>query len=582
MEPNPKKEEPPQLNQAGSEKPKKPMFAVSDLMQDGRNIFIMFNGKQLVFDRATPMGVAYNKLQSEGIREYWRIALDKGPQDGKKMPSETANIVETPKRRSWLSRFFGFKSDEPVKTEAPRKKLIPGIPDYAGAAEALGIQASAVVQAVAVLETGTTVTMTDGTPITADPKSELARSVAVLLEEFDAIGHNHAKAREAINRPLGRPIVRMRQFGNTQAKTPEKKSRASKPKDEGLVDPIVSISEEEPSVYLPADADSLPRDFESNAWENSQKKSVATEVRRLIPIERSLPNKVGEKKPKINSGEIKTTTPPPPQAPEALSQLVEEIKNPPIISQVSNLTPAEQTPEGTSDTSANANASGGEEVVYAEENVGGEPYPENSASIEEPAIIAAESEAPLFTQTAERNDEFNGYVMVGQRARPKPEGPFTLEARTQEKVDGKYKSITQFNVSKKDYAVVAWLAQKKIKSTYKISLVPPDESNPEQVIPEGVIEDVQVKNEAGFVSLSWKQLREEFEKANNLSHRPEFQDALKSAEIESASTTTMLPGVRQPAPPREQDIGGGGGLRPLPKLRPVIVPKALEDPGHSF
>lgn len=565
MEPNPQKEETPQPNQDGAEKPKKALFAVSDLMQDGRDIFISFNGKQLKYDRATPMGVAYNKLQSAGIKEYWRLALEAGPKNGKKMPSETDNIEEPPKRRSWLERLFGSKPAEPAKVEPPRKFFIPGIPDYAGSAEALGIQANAVVQAVAVTENGTSITMTDGQKITADPKSDLARSVAVLLEEFDAIGHNHAKAREAVNRPLGRPIVRMRQFGKVQAKTRGKKLGESEAIDGGVAVDLDS-SAQAPSISA----------------RNGTGETFSPEVRKLehYPVQK----KTGGKKINRSSGEIKNSAPTAPEIPEPLSKTGDDIKTSTISTQVTEPSAAPQRPEGSSENAPLDSESvyPEEEVVNSENNPVEEPYPENLVSKEEPETSAPEAEVSFVAETPEKNRDLDGYVLVEQRARPKAEGPFTLEARTQEKVDGKYKSITQFNVSKKDYAVVSWLAQKKIKSTYKISIVPPDETNPERGIPVGVIEDVQVKNEAGFVSLSWKQLREEFEKANNLSHRPEFQDALKSAEIESASTTTMLPGVRLPAPPREQDIGGGGGLRPLPKLRPVNVPKALEDPGHSF
>jgi hypothetical protein len=551
-----------------------PLLAeLGGFMQDGRHYFVSIGGEQVRVDRATPMGIALAGLQAAGNAEYWRIALERGAREGVALPSDAEEIAEEPKKPSLLARIFGRK---PAPTAADReaKLLIPGVPDYEKSAEALGIQATAHVTGVRIHVSGPKIMMSDGKEILPDPKGGAARSVAILLEEYDAMGENHAQARAVVNAPLNRPVVAMLRFGG------------------------------KPATLRPSDASTALGETKTRATKRPPE-PAAGKGQSAAWDDLAGPPHV-EIRDLAESAEV-TTTPPAPSHPEEINAFASEEPDLPPTPEVSfeNAVPVDARiaetehplaqPSELSMATAEAEepeppADGGESVEpLAPESAEDAGTPRADADDPKnlpeptPAPLAQMAPVPVVEQLPMPNGEAAhlaagahwsaGLVRIGQRARPKPGGPYSLEARGRDKQDGKYQSLGQFTVSKEDYEVIQWLAKTNREAIYKVSVKEQSGEEPSQGLPEAKIEGVEIKNETTFAPVNWKMCREEFERANKLVQSPERREAMKSAVIETAVSTPLIPATMQPAPPRPEDIKQGG-MPALPRLRQLSVPVA--------
>jgi hypothetical protein len=164
-------------------------------------------------------------------------------------------------------------------------------------------------------------------------------------------------------------------------------------------------------------------------------------------------------------------------------------------------------------------------------------------------------------------------VRIAQQRRPGPNGPYVLVARGEKDAEGKSPVLGQFSVDKKDYEVIQWLSKTNRDARYKIEFDHDEEPGMTGEPPKAHVASVYLQNESKhFVAVDWKKCRDEFETANKTVQLPQQREAQKSAVIESQIATPTLPGSTAVAPPKREDLNQGP--LPLPRLRPVSVPKA--------
>ena len=595
-----------------SAKPSETSLAeLTGFIQDDRHHFVTVAGTQFRVDRATPLGVALTGLQSAGNSEYWQKALERGARDSVRIPNEADEISEAPPKPSIWARLFGQPPKPPPKPAAVTKLFIPKIPNYAGAAEALGIEATAIVAKVRVHETGVNVTMSDGKEIEAEPKGALARSVAVLLEELDAIGEAHLEARAVVNAPLKRPVFEMPRFGRgAKVQRKAKQGGAAVPQQVNFGGNS-SVDTFEPKVPNVAGSGSFkkqpPADLE-DAPPLSEPDSMTAEAI-APPLEQTPPYDPAEEARNLpsNEGTFEEFLPPAPVQPKSSpapspAPTVPTAVNPkvsptaafvdvPPVREVApqgvkvSAPPAEDMPpDSVSDETQTLPANEGEvESALSEEQL----VKENPATAPQKAPIETSDAAPGPTPLAgagartdpNEADWSSGFVRIGQRTKPKPGGPFTVEARSREIVSGKYQARGQFKLSKADYEVVQWLSKTRREALFSVALVDPTAETADHEIPEARIESVSIKNETVFVPVNWKHCREEFERANTV-QSSERRDAIKSAVVETAVATPLIPTTVKAAPAKPEDFKPG--VLALPKLRPLKVPVAALNIGPSF
>jgi hypothetical protein len=556
-----------------------PLLAeLGGFIQDGRHYFVPIGGKQVRVDRATPMGIALAGLQAAGNAEYWRIALGRGVREGIALPSDAEEIGEEPQKLSLLARIFGRKP-APRAADREAKLLIPGVPDYEKSAEALGIQAAAHVTGVRIHASGPRLMMSDGKEILPDSKGGVARSVAILLEEYDAMGENHARARAVVNAPLNRPVVAMSRFGGKPATLrPSEASNA-------LSETKTRATKRAPS--------SAPGAGESDGWDNFDG-PAHVEIRDLaepghVEISSFTPQPASSSSPLEAPNPVASDEPDLPPTPEVsfevskpVTRILQTEHEPAQPAELSRVTAEAEEPESPADggepdeslAPESAEAAGTPPADADDPKILPEPPPVPEAQMA-PVTVVEQLPMPIgeAANLAAGAHWSAGLVRIGQRARPKPGGPYSLEARGRDKQDGKYVSLGQFNVSKQDYEVVQWLAKTNREAIYKVSVKEQSGEEPSQGLPEAHIEGVEIKNETTFAPVNWKMCREEFERANNLVQSPERREAMKSAVIETAVSTPLIPVTLQPARPRAEDIKQGG-MPALPRLRRLSVPVA--------
>lgn len=578
-----------------SAKPSETTLAeLTGFIQDDRHHFVTVGGTQFRVDRATPLGVALTGLQSAGNSEYWQKALERGAREGVRMPNEADEISDAPPKPSIWARLFGQPPKSSPKPTAGTTLFIPKIPNYAGAAEALGIDAKAQVEKVRVHETGVNVTMSDGREIEAEPKGGLARSVAVLLEELDAIGKPHFDARAVVNAPLNRPVFAMPQFGRGGKIQREAKQGGAAVPKQGNFGGSNTVDTFEPEVPEVASSGTLknkpPVDFE-NAPPLSEPDSM--DAGAIAPPEdHTAPYDPVEEARNLPSSEaaVEEFLPPAPIVPAAAapkvslaaaSAEVRPVRE--VARQVveASAPPAEDVPpdSGRDETQTfPADEGAAEGAIPQEQPV--EEMPETApqqAPIESSPATHGPTPLPGGAKATPIGADWSaGLVRIGQRAKPKPGGPFTVEARSREMVAGKYQALGQFNLPKEDYEVVQWLSKTRREAIFSVSLLAPTGESPEQEIPQARIEGVSIKNETIFVPVNWRHCREEFELANT-AQTPERRDAIKSAAVETAVATPLLPATVKASPAKPEDIKPSGLA--LPKLRPLKVPVAAPNIG---
>ena len=575
-----------------------PVSATPPLLKVGSENSVSGHGSTLVFHspqtgrlhrahHRAPVSRAFEQFAVEACDEYANRRIKEHLDGG-----GTVKKPEPEKKPNMLARMFGVKA--PVK--APQSAPVREVHNFLDARKAAGVPENLSVTAVGLTEKGLAVGYSDGAVLLLPNDSVAAKKFSALTGILASKNVLTAKHVTDVNTQVWGPPVLSTPTQTPAAPNapenpaafagvppPETVSGAPEADDAPLVDPDEPqaatppppsrVPEPENPEVHPADAEpeagfgGSAADHHAAVGDDFGSRSDLVEITHteIPPVEISPEDyNAAMESPPVVPGERATAAAPahPPGGGEEGSS---------------------SAPAGEAEGAQDVKHEAAPEVEEAKRPAEQKPRvaKEAPAKKADTAAPSADAKAPTasaaMSQSRTPGHWSDNYVKLRVIARAKegmPVGMSVFDANAEQSGTTGLKPIAVVTVKPEDYQVMRDLANSKRDPSYKMSVEPTEDGRF-----EAHIESARVLNKDRIpVPVSWDKLTKDFEHAKHAAKNRQEEATMKSAAVESAVGTSLLPGVPEEKPARPEDVKdmNPNGPPSMPRLRKLNPPQVVK------